>query len=96
MQFPYNRFLVEALKLRIPRAHRRYDPLAGKSWTITGEYANVAAKLLETYFPDARFLDADESWNDSSAPPSEPPRDDFAVCPGCRSRPRLSVCDHRI
>jgi hypothetical protein len=54
MWFRYHPAFIEVLKSSIPSAYRRYNPYIGnKSWTIMPAYAEVAAKLLIEYFPDA-------------------------------------------
>jgi hypothetical protein len=49
--FPFDRWLVDAIKSEIPAHARVYDPDT-KSWTITAAYAPIAGRLMRFVFPD--------------------------------------------
>jgi len=85
LTFPFDRWLVDALKATVPGYARRYDPTA-KSWTITPAYAQVAARLMHDAFPDVETVDAatpppfdrgrparDDPWATLHLLPSAPP-----------------------
>ncbi len=57
LTFPFDRWLVDALKAEIPGHARVYDPVA-KSWTITPAYAQVATRLIHEVFPDVEVIGA--------------------------------------
>ncbi len=56
LTFPFDRWLIDALKAEIPGHARTYDPTA-KSWTITPAYAHVASQLMHDVFPDVEIVD---------------------------------------
>lgn len=60
LQFPYDRCLVEHLKLTIPSYARTWDPLL-KIWTISAPWAMTAIHLLHAIFPDAAVIDGGHS-----------------------------------
>ena len=85
LTFPYDAYLVDALKVAIPGHARAYDP-AAKSWTITPAYAHVAARLMHDVFPDVETVGAtnpppfdhgrparDDPWATLHLLPSAPP-----------------------
>lgn len=49
VQFPFDRWVVEALKQRIPSTCRSYDP-ARKIWLVGVELADVAIEILDAAF----------------------------------------------
>jgi len=57
LTFPFDRWLVDALKAEIPGHARTYDSTA-KSWTIMAAYAHVAARLMHDVFPDVEIVGA--------------------------------------
>ncbi|MDP9370503.1 MAG: hypothetical protein M3Q03_19915, partial [Chloroflexota bacterium] len=60
LQFPYDRCLVEHLKLTIPSYARTWDPLL-KIWTVSAPWAMTAIHLLHAIFPDAAVIDGGHS-----------------------------------
>lgn len=64
LRFPFNKLLVEKLKLHIPACYREYEP-ASKTWVIDAVYASTAIQLLRSVFPDARI-----SEHQDADPPS--------------------------
>lgn len=54
LTFPYDPYLIEALKREIPAHAREYDPTL-KAWTVGPVYAAVALELLRAIFPDAEI-----------------------------------------
>ena len=57
LTFPFDRWLVDALKAEIPGHARTYDA-AAKSWAVTPAYAHVATRLMHDVFPDVEIVDA--------------------------------------
>ncbi len=57
MTFPYSPELVALLKHKIPKHGRAWCPEGGY-WWVDDPYINVAAGLLQAFFPDADFIDA--------------------------------------
>ena len=85
LTFPFDRWLVDALKAEIPGHARTYDPTA-KSWTITPAYAHVASQLMHDVFPDVEIVGAatpppfdrgrpssDDPWTILHLRPTAPP-----------------------
>ncbi len=85
LTFPFDRWLVDALKGEVPGHARTYDSTA-KSWTITPAYAQVAARLMHDVFPDVEIVGAtnpppfdhgrparDDPWATLHLLPSAPP-----------------------
>ncbi len=52
IEFPFNRSLVEALKVHIPSSHREWNP-ERKVWIVAAPWAHTAVRLLRDHFPDA-------------------------------------------
>jgi hypothetical protein len=72
LTFPFDRWLVDALKGEVPVYARTYDPDT-RAWTITAAYAHVASRLMHDVFPDVEIVGA------ATPPPfdhSRPSRDD--------------------
>ena len=57
LTFPFDAWLVDALKAEIPGHARTYDPVA-KSWTVAPAYAGVAIRLMYQAFTDVEIIDA--------------------------------------
>jgi len=57
LTFPFDGWLVDALKAEIPGHARTYDPVA-KSWTVAPAYAGVAIRLMYQAFTDVEVIDA--------------------------------------
>jgi len=57
LTFPFDAWLVDALKMEIPGHARTYDPVA-KSWTVAPAYAGVAIRLICQAFTDVEMIDA--------------------------------------
>ncbi len=57
LTFPYDAYLVDALKVAIPGHARAYDP-AAKSWTVAPAYAGIATRLMYQTFSDVEVIDA--------------------------------------
>ncbi len=57
LTFPFDAWLVDALKAEIPGHARTYDPVA-KSWTVAPAYAGVAIRLMYQAFTDVEVIDA--------------------------------------
>ncbi len=57
LTFPFDRWLVDALKGEIPGHARTYDSTA-KSWTVAPAYAGVAIRLMYQAFTDVEVIDA--------------------------------------
>ena len=85
LTFPFDRWLVDALKSEIPAHARTFDP-AAKSWTITPAYAHVAGQLMHDVFPDVEIVGAatpppfdrgrpasDDPWTILHLRPTAPP-----------------------
>ncbi len=66
LRFPFDRFLVEALKGEIPSHARAYDPVE-RTWTVTPAYVAVAVQLMLAVFPDVELMDQSRA-----AAPSDP------------------------
>ncbi len=56
LTFPYDQWLVEALKAEIPAHARSYDPVT-KAWTVTPAYVDTAARLMLATFADVDLVD---------------------------------------
>lgn len=54
LAFPFDRWLVDALKAEIPAYCRTYDPVT-KQWTVEQPYIATAQRILRTVFPDAEI-----------------------------------------
>ena len=54
LRFPFSQNLIEALKCRIPKHCRSYDP-GSKAWRISVDYADRAMALFFDHFPDAEI-----------------------------------------
>jgi hypothetical protein len=57
LTFPFDAWLVAALKVHVPAHARQYDPVA-KSWTVAPTYAGVATRLMYQAFTDVEMIDA--------------------------------------
>jgi hypothetical protein len=57
LTFPFDAWLVDALKAEIPGHARTYDPVA-KSWTVAPAYGGVATRLMYQAFTDVEIIDA--------------------------------------
>jgi len=57
LTFPFDRWLVDALKAAIPGHARTYDSTA-KSWTVAPAYAGIATRLMYQAFTDVEVIDA--------------------------------------
>jgi hypothetical protein len=57
LTFPFDAWLVDALKAEIPGHARTYDPVA-KSWTVAPAYAGIAIRLMCQVFSDVEIIDA--------------------------------------
>jgi len=57
LTFPFDAWLVDALKAEIPGDARTYDPIA-KSWTVAPAYAGIAIRLMYQVFTDVEIIDA--------------------------------------
>jgi hypothetical protein len=57
LTFPFDAWLVDALKAEIPGHARTYDPVA-KSWTVAPAYAGIAIRLMYQAFTDVEIIDA--------------------------------------
>jgi hypothetical protein len=56
LRFPFDRWLVDELKLEVPVHARKYDPVA-KTWTIAPTYASAAFRLMSAVFPDVDVVE---------------------------------------
>ncbi len=65
LRFPFDRNLVEQLKVHVPAYGRTWDPLL-KVWTVSPMWAATALGLLRTFFPDAKLT------GDRQDPPTDP------------------------
>ncbi len=70
LTFPYDAWLIEALKSEIPAHARSYDA-DRKAWTVTRPYAGRALAILRVVFPDAETGD-DATGRASQATPTAP------------------------
>lgn len=59
LRFPFNRDLVEGLKLHIPATYREYEPTT-KTWIVDAVHAATALHLLRSAFPDATITNPEE------------------------------------
>ena len=57
LTFPFDGWLVDALKAEIPGHAWTYDPVA-KPWTVAPAYAGVAIRLMYQAFTDVEVIDA--------------------------------------
>jgi len=57
LQFPYDKFLVEQIKVHIPAQSRSYDP-GTKTWTVDACFGPVAIGLLRQTFGDVEIIHA--------------------------------------
>ena len=57
LTFPFDAWLVDALKAEIPGHARTYDPVA-KSWTVAPAYVGIAIRLMYQAFTDVEIIDA--------------------------------------
>lgn len=57
LTFPFDRWLVDALKAEIPGHARTYSP-DDRSWTISAAYGHVASRLMHDVFPDVDVIGA--------------------------------------
>ncbi len=57
LTFPFDRWLVDALKAEIPGHDRTYAPDT-RAWTIAPAYAHVASQLMHDVFPDVEIVGA--------------------------------------
>ncbi len=57
MTFPYSPEFVALLKHKIPKHGRAWCP-EGAYWWVDDPYVNLAASLLQQFFPAADFIDA--------------------------------------
>jgi hypothetical protein len=67
LRFPFDRWLVDELKLEVPAHARTYDP-AGKTWTITPTYASTAFRLMSAVFPDVDVVEQTSAGSADRAP----------------------------
>ena len=67
LRFPFDRWLVDELKLEVPAYARTYDP-AGKTWTITPTYASTAFRLMSAVFPDVDVVEQTSAGSADRAP----------------------------
>ena len=56
LTFPFDRWLVDALKAEIPGHARTYDP-GMRSWTVVPAYAGIAIRLMYQAFTDVEIID---------------------------------------
>jgi len=76
LTFPYNRGLVDALKLTIPADGRTYDP-GTKTWTVAPPYAATARRLMRVAF---EYVAETEAAAGTPAPdPIRPTDRDYAA-----------------
>jgi len=68
ISFPFDRVLVDRLKLEIPAYARKYVPET-KEWIVEATYAPRAVGILLEHFPDARIENAPSSASVSSQVP---------------------------
>ncbi len=57
LTFPFDRWLVDALKAEIPGHARTYAPDT-RAWTIAPAYAGIAIRLMSQAFADVEIIDA--------------------------------------
>ncbi len=55
LRFPFDAWLVDALKAQIPVHARTYDPET-RAWTVRPPYTDMAARLMFTVFPDTEIV----------------------------------------
>ncbi len=70
LTFPFDRWLVDALKAEISGHARTYDPMA-KSWTVAPAYAGIATRLMYQAFTDVEIIDAAAGTADRGGDPRE-------------------------
>ncbi len=56
LRFPFDRWLVEALKTNVPGYARTYDPTS-REWMISPPYTERAGELVASVFPDVQVID---------------------------------------
>jgi hypothetical protein len=67
LRFPFDRWLVEALKTNVPAYARTYDATS-REWMISPTYTERAGELVASVFPDVQVIDFRGAR--SSAPPT--------------------------
>lgn len=68
---PYNRVLVQRIKMRVPAKHRTYRGET-KTWTILAPYGDVACTILRAEYPDATITSAPKPTIDRTPPKKAP------------------------
>ncbi len=74
--FPYDKGLIEAIKIHIPASSREWDP-ARKVWIVESVYATTALRLMRDTFGDVIF-DDQRFTNREPTPPTSKPQVDPA------------------